>query len=240
MSKPRKARPQTAAPNSVNWPLIGGIIGVGALGLIALLLVNVFQSPTAAQPTPVLQEGVNDLVAYCNNNPDRCLSYGPQDAPVRMVEISDYSCLYCKLFNETSGPILHQTYVETGQMRYIILPFALRSATAPSAEAVMCAAEQGLDKALHFHEKLFALQGNSAAHTLDGFLSVARQTDVDPTALQTCFEAGTYRDTISLNRQAASQIGIEGTPSFFINGRFFQGNQPLEVFQQYITSLLQS
>jgi protein-disulfide isomerase len=121
---------------------------------------------------------------------------------------------------------------------YIIFPFALRAATAPSAEAAMCSAEQGLDKALLFHEKLFALQTTSAANTMDGFLSVARQTGVDEAALKTCVEAGTYRDTISLNRQAANQVGIEATPSFFINGRLFQGNQPLEIFQQQINQFL--
>jgi protein-disulfide isomerase len=238
MSKQRKARPQTAASQPINWSLIGGIVGLGALALIALLVINVMQPPTAAPPT--LREGVNDLVNYCDAYPDRCLSYGPQDAPVQMIEISDYSCVFCKAFNETSGPILHRDYVETGQMRYIVFPFALRAATAPSAEAVLCAAEQGLDKALPFHETLFALQDTSAAHTVAGFKSVARQVGIDENALQACVEAGTYRDTVTLNRQAAGQVGIEGTPSFFINGRFFQGNQPLAIFQQYINQLLSS
>lgn len=238
MSKQYKARPQTAAKQPINWSLIGGIIGLGVVTLIGLLLVTVMQPPTAATPTPALREGVNNLVNYCDAYPDRCLSYGPEDAAVDMVEISDYGCVFCKAFNETSGPILHRDYVETGRMRYIIFPFALRNETVSSAEAVLCAAEQGLDKALLFHETLFALQETSAAHSIEGFKSVARQTGLDADSIATCVEAKTYRDTVNLNRQAANQVGIEATPSFFINGRLFQGNLPLANFQQQIDQVL--
>ncbi|MDA0245578.1 MAG: thioredoxin domain-containing protein [Chloroflexi bacterium] len=238
MSKQSKSRPQTAANQSINWSLIGGIIGIGVVALIGLLLVTVMQPPTAVTPTPALREGVNDLVTYCDTYPDRCLSYGPEDAVVEMVEVSDYGCIHCKNFNETSSALLHQEYVETDQMRYLVFPFALRNETAPSAEAVLCAAEQGLDKALDFHHTLFALQDTSAAHTLEGFTSVALQTGLDSDALEACVEAETYRDTVNLNRQAANQVGVEATPSFFINGRIFQGNLPLANFQQQIDQIL--
>ncbi len=85
MSKRYKSRPQTAANQPINWLLIGGIIGIGVVALIGLLLVTVMQPPTAVTPTPALREGVNDLVTYCDTYPDRCLSYGPEDAAVDMV-----------------------------------------------------------------------------------------------------------------------------------------------------------
>ncbi len=126
MSKQYKSRPQTAANQPINWSLIGGIIGIGVVTLIGLLLVTVMQPPTAATPTPALREGVNDLVTYCDTYPDRCLSYGPEDAAVEMVEVSDYGCIHCKDFNETKWLHLIQRLCRNGAnaLYYFPLRFA--------------------------------------------------------------------------------------------------------------------
>lgn len=233
MSKQRRMRPHSAASQSTNWYLIGGIIGAGVVLLIILLIISV-TNPLAAERTPTLDQRVNNLSDYCDANPDRCIALGAADASVKMVEISDYGCTHCKGFNETSGPILQRDYVETGKIRYYIFPFALSDTTAPSAEATLCAAEQGTDKIVQFHETLFALQDTADAHTTAGFASVAERVGLDAQAIVSCVEAGTYRDTVSLNRQAARQVDISATPSFFINGRLLQGNLPLSNFQQQI------
>lgn len=239
MKPRRKASKQDVTASGPNWPLIGGIVGVAAVALVALAITATLNPQTAAEPTPVLSDTVVDAAGYCEDFPERCISVGNPDSTVTMVEVVDYGCPHCAAFNRNSAPTLIENYVDSDQVSWYVLPFALGNQTKPSAEAIMCAIEQGDEVALEFHEKLFLLQGTGDEHSDAGFESVANNVDgMSAEALNSCLADGRHAEGVSFNQQAARQLGVESTPSFFLNGRMIRGNQDLSVFTAQLDAAL--
>ncbi|MFO7683561.1 MAG: DsbA family protein [Chloroflexota bacterium] len=243
MTKRVKPRSRTSQKQErkTNWLLMGGIIGVGVITLFALLALSL-QGPGA--PTPVPTPGPSLVLQnYCEQNPDNCMADGSADAPVTIVEISDYGCGHCKNFNLSTGQILKTQYVDSGQVRWFTVPYALSGQfgdlpTAPSANAAMCAAEQGAFEP--YHLALFENQGTNAFNTEAGFMSAAAALNLDTEAFQSCLDDGRYNDIILQNVREANNAGVNSTPSFFINGQLIRGNAPIENFQQVIEAELRS
>ncbi|MCA9982174.1 MAG: DsbA family protein [Anaerolineales bacterium] len=221
-----------------NWLIIGGIAAVGMAVLLGLLAVTVTAGPSAPEPTPVLEENVVAIAEYCEANPDRCIAVGAEDAPVTLVEVSDYGCPHCRDFNADSVPTLKSEYVDTGLVRWVIMPYALSDQTQASAVATLCAADQGQEQALAFHEEMFKLQTTGDFNTAGGFSSVARNVGLDVDQFDQCVAAETYDSQVHFNRQAARQAGVNSTPTVFINGRMISGNVGLEIFSQRIEDAL--
>lgn len=239
--KPRRksTRQETTIAGGPNWTIIGSIIGVSAIALIALAIIGTLNPTTAAPPTPVLGDTVTNATLYCDQNPERCVAVGNQESDVTMIEVVDYGCPHCASFNATTAPTLLGEYVETNQVRWVVMPFALGDLTKPSAAAVLCANEQSPDLALEFHERIFLLQQTGSEHTLSGFLSAASFIDgLDSDSLEACVEDGRHLASVSFNQQAARALGVSSTPSFFLNDRIINGNQELSVFTQRIDAEL--
>lgn len=230
----KRSRVSKKEERKTNWILIGSIIGVGVIALFGLLFFSLQGSgPPTAEPTPTRSLVLQD---YCDNNPENCMAEGADNAPVTIVEVSDYGCGHCKNFNLDTAPTLKQQYVDSGVVRWITIPYALGGQTgfptAPSANAAMCAAEQNAFE--EFHTALFAIQGTGTFNKTAGFVEVANNIGLDADALTACIEDGRYNDSIQSNIQAANQAGINSTPSFYVNGELVRGNIPLANFQQII------
>ena len=216
-------RRQTAAQaqqRQTNWPVIGGIIAGGVLILAGLFWLAWGGSSTAT----------TSLANYCAENEGRCISIGEADAPVTLVEVSDYGCGYCKNFNLQTAPRIEAEYVETGQVRWVVLPYALSAQTAPAAAASLCAADQ--DAFALFHHTMFEIQESELALTRDGFLSAATDLGLDIDTFTACVDGNQHMATIQANQQAATRAGVTGTPAFFVNDRPLEGARPFEHFQQ--------
>ncbi len=221
MAKRVKQTRQTQT-RKTNWVVIGGVIGVGVIALFALLFLSM-QEPE--QPT---------LAKYCADNPDRCMVRGNPNAPVTIVEVSDYGCGHCRNFHVDTLPLLLAQYVETNQVRWITLPYALSSTTLPATNAAMCANEQGAY--YEYAELLFRQQGSPIAFTPEGYAQAAQQLNLDMDSFNRCVSEGRYVNIIQENRNAARSVGISATPTFMINNRILEGNQPYAVFQQRIAA----
>lgn len=218
-----------ATHRQTNWMLIGGVIGTGVLGLFALLFLAL-QEPK-----------IPDLADYCQENPERCIAKGPADAPVTIVEVSDYGCPACRSFNEDTADPLHETFVQTGQARWIVLPFArpgVKEQTGPAAVAAMCANDQGLF--FEYHRTLFNLQDSPTALTRAGYLEAAGLVGLDVATFTTCLDSGRYDGILDANIDVAMAAGVDSTPTFFINGVKLVGAHPFATFQQRIMSTLGS
>ena len=227
----KRARGSRAASKQTNWVLVGGLV-VGGIVIFLGLIMLAFREPTRLS-----------LLGYCNNNPDNCIVLGNDDADVTVVEVSDYGCSHCAAFNLETGPQLEAQYVDTDEVKWVVVPFALQGQsgtfpTMPSAVAAMCSNEQGAFA--DFHESLFALQGTQFFNTEEGFLQVAAALDMDTDAFSSCLNSNAYADKIIENITMAQQAGVNSTPSFFIDGDLMPGNQPISVFQQRLDSLLGS
>jgi len=231
MAKKRRS-PRGAKQNNqgTNWLLIGGVIAavIMVAGLFYLLSLSLQE-----EDVPQIAQALSD---YCLENPDNCLTKGSADAPVTIVEISDYGCGHCANFNLDTAPLLEDLYVRQGQVQWVILPYALGARTAPAAEAAMCADDQ--EAFFEFHERMFEIQGEPQALTSDGFKQVAEELNLDMDSFNACFGSGKYSDIVQDNISAASRIGVRETPTFFINDSILRGNAPLSSFQQAINRAL--
>lgn len=216
--KPRRVNREQG--RSTNWWLVGGII-VAGLVVIFGLLFSALQEP---KPTT--------LTDHCLDNPDNCIFDGDADAPVRIVEISDYGCSHCRDFNLQTASLLKDLYVNQGEVQWIVMPFALSTLTLPAAGAAMCAADQGHFE--DFHRGLFEIQGDPAALTAEGLGQLASELGLDQAAFNRCVADGVYDNIIQENVREASLAGVNATPTFFINDKKLSGNYPLTTFQEEI------
>jgi protein-disulfide isomerase len=229
----KSRRPRREESRGTNWLLIGGIVVVGLVALFALLFLTL-QEQDSPQPT---QEVVGQpLEEYCQENPGSCVSKGDDNALVTIVEVSDYGCSHCKNFNLETAGLLQDLYVTPGQVKWIVLPFALGPQTAPASVAAMCAGEQ--DSFFDYHHRLFELQGDPQFMTAASFRQVGEELELDMDEFNACLENGRHNNTIQQNVAAATAVDVNSTPSFFVNGVLLRGNQPLTAFQQQINTII--
>lgn len=156
-------------------------------------------------------------------------AFGPADAPITIVEFSDFQCPFCKRWHdEVYGPLL-DAYPDQIRFVYRHLPLTSIHPDAQSAAAAsMCAGEQ--DKFWEFHEKLFS----SATLGSTTYLQYAQELNLDPSTFENCLTANKYQAQIQADSDFAIDLGINSTPTFFINGLAVVGAQPLDVFKQVI------
>jgi protein-disulfide isomerase len=151
-------------------------------------------------------------------------SLGPDDAPVTIIEFSDYECGYCRLWYQETFDRLLASYPT--QVRFVYRDFAFLSAqSVPAAEAAQCAGEQ--DAYWTYQRDLFAGQGGL---NRDTFIEYAANLGLDVQTFTTCIDSERYKTEVSSDTNAGGQAGVTGTPAFFINGRFVGGYLPYDQF----------
>lgn len=156
-------------------------------------------------------------------------AHGPADAPITIVEFSDFECPFCRRFQQETYQSLLDAY--PGQIRFVYRNLPLTSIhpeALPSAEAAMCAHEQ--DFFFPYHDKLFSSDQLGA----EVYLQYARDLGLDMTAFQSCLDSDRNISIINSDADFAVQLGINSTPTFFINGLAVVGAQPLDAFRQVI------
>jgi protein-disulfide isomerase len=153
---------------------------------------------------------------------------GPENAPIEMIEFSDFQCPYC----ETAFPTVNQvlkTYGDRIHFTYRHYPLAIHPRARPAAEASQCAAEQG--KFWQFHDKLF---GDQSKLGDEDFKQYAVQLGMDTAQFNACVDSHKYGAEIENDIHAGDEAGVSGTPAFYINGRMLSGAQPFEAFKSII------
>ena len=231
----RRSRRAQTETRKTNWLLVGGIVAAGALALFALLFITLREQDSPQSLSTDTPQG-QPLAEFCEENPDNCIVKGSEDAPVTIVEVSDYGCGHCKDFNLETAGLLDDLYVTPGQVKWVVFPYALGPQTAPASEAAMCANEQ--EGFFAYHHRLFEQQDDPQFMTDDGFRQAAEDVDLDLDAFETCLDEGNYGNIVQQNIRAATAVGVGSTPTFFINGEMIRGNQPLTAFQQQINALI--
>lgn len=222
----RGVKKQKSASRQTNWLLIGGIILVGVAIVFGLLYMAL------QEPEPV------DLANYCENNEGACVFLGDENAPVTMVEVSDLGCPHCNDFHHQSFQPLLDTFVSSGLVRWVALPYALSNTTLPAAAASMCANEQGAY--FDFVQSMYDRFDGTNHLSRTSIDEVATEIGLDMTAFSNCVDSNRYVSQIQRNQSTARIAGVSGTPSFFVNGRMIEGNVPLAEFQTRIQAALEA
>jgi protein-disulfide isomerase len=170
---------------------------------------------------------------------------GRRDAPVTIVEFSDYQCPFCRQFVTTTLPALKSTYVDAGKLRWVFRDFPLDQIhpnARKASEAARCAGDQG--KYWDMHDLLFQNQQALAAEQLPTY---ADRLGLDRAAFGACLSSGKYAAAVQKNFGDGAAAGVRGTPSFVIGrtrpddtveGLLLTGARPLADFRQEIDRLL--
>jgi len=154
---------------------------------------------------------------------------GAADAPVTVVEFSDFECPFCKQTHPTLKQLLERY---PGKVRLAYRDFPLDSIhpqARRAAEAARCAQDQG--KFWEYHDLLFTQSPQLAPEDLRRY---AGQVGVDVTKFDSCLAADTHKAAVQWDLDEGNRLGITGTPAFFVNGRTLTGAQPLEAFTKLI------
>jgi len=157
-------------------------------------------------------------------------SLGPDDAKITIVEFSDFQCPYCRRFHDETYKPLLDAY--PGQIRFVYrnlpLPPTLHPEAMSAAIASLCAKDQ--NAYWDYHEKLFS------SETLgeETYIQYAADLGLDVEEFTACLSSGKHDEFIQQDMSFSSNLGIQSTPTFFINGLALVGAQPLSSFQQII------
>jgi len=171
------------------------------------------------------------------------LALGRSDAPLTMVEFTDYQCPYCRRFQAEVWPQLKRDYIDTGKLRYLArdLPLVFHSSAALAAEAAHCAGEQG-----RFWEMHAALLAGEMDFASGGIERRARALKLDMTGFGECVARRKYAELIAAHAREADAAGIDGTPGFIVgrasgavlDGLRVEGALPYEEFAGLLNELL--
>ncbi|HEX9953304.1 MAG TPA: thioredoxin domain-containing protein [Rubricoccaceae bacterium] len=157
-------------------------------------------------------------------------SRGPANAPVTIVEFSDFQCPYCRMAAETVETVLAR-YPDAVRLVYAHFPLGMHPWAEPAAVAATCAGQQSPDAFWALHDAYFEGQAaTTVTNVTDRSRTALAATGIDLAAWAAC-TSGTEA-TAAVREQVAlgEANGVSGTPGFFINGRFLNGNQPIEAF----------
>jgi protein-disulfide isomerase len=157
---------------------------------------------------------------------------GPADAPVTIVEWSDYQCPFCKRAFPTVEAVLNE-YKD--KVRYIHLdyPLPFHQQAMPAAVAVHCAEDQG--KFWEYNNNLYQAPGDLSKTDLT---KRAADLGLDGAAFEACMAANKHEVLVKTNFDEGAAVGVTGTPAFFINGRMLVGAQPIDQFRAIINDEL--
>lgn len=172
---------------------------------------------------------------------------GNAQAPITIVAFTDYQCQYCSHFSNNTLPLLEQEYIETGQLKYVLLdlPYEKNHPLAKNAAlATHCADEQ--QKFWPMHNLLFADQYRLDINSLN---KKATLLGLNIETFQSCIKSGNYVNEINKDIQTAKSLGVQATPTFFFGFTSTEddsvlvkgvitGSQPYETFQYFIKALL--
>jgi protein-disulfide isomerase len=195
-------------------------------GLAAGYLLWGRQAPSAVVPTGVAQPlpTVQRHPVEVDDDP----AIGPEDAPIEIVEFSDFNCPYCRRFHTETFTPLMAAYPD--QIRFVYRDYPITSQESfAAAQAANCAGRQG--SYWEFHDALFSGELGLGRAAYEGY---AERLGLDVPTLAACIDGGLEQDEIEADARAAAALGVTGTPTFFINGIALVGAQPLSQFRSVI------
>ena len=165
---------------------------------------------------------------------------GNDSAPVEVVEYADFECPACAQFGVVQMPTIRQQLIEPGKVRWRHRDFPLPSHRYArlASHAAHCAGEQGKFWEMHdalFNDHSWAQTGRDPSRL---FRQFAVRIGLDARGYDACMERGGHAGRIEASRLEGERLGVNGTPSFFVNGRRFAGRSTSDEFKRIVDSLI--
>lgn len=256
MSRRRKRSRQTQGQSGITRLQIGIVAGIAIIMVVAFVVFQAVgggeqsaasQTSETASSNPAVSKqaeqgtfaGIDLSGISTEPTDDGSPALGVPDAPVTIVEYSDYQCPHCGSFAKNTLPQVVKNYVTAGDVRYVHKNAAILGEQSQwAAQAAYCAADQG-----HFweyHELLFEKQEgqNQGAFSRDNLKQYAADLGLDTATFNQCLDDNKYSQKVVAETQEAKQRGVQGTPSFFVNQEFIEGNVPFSQLKDVIEKQL--
>jgi protein-disulfide isomerase len=190
-------------------------------------------------------EGANQGVAV-TLSPDELqrvkgISLGRDDAPITIYEFADFQCPHCAEFVWKVEPLIRDSLVNTGKVRYVFYEFPVGFKwSVLSARSGRCAQEQG--KFWPYHDLLYARQSEWAFEKDPAalFAQYARQVGLDAGKFESCVRSNQYVKEVSESSQLGQSLGVQGTPTIFVNGRKMDTPSNYRDFENQVRSMAPS
>jgi len=169
--------------------------------------------------------------------PDGDVMIGSDKAPVTVIEYASMTCPHCAHFEETTLPELKKRYIDTGKVRYVMREFPLDALAAAGFMLARCA---GPDKYETVIETLFAKQPDWVVQQpIEPLKAIAKQFGFTEDSFNACLANQKVLDNIQAVRDhAVNKLGVNSTPTFFINGKRFVGDLSIDVMAKEIDPYL--
>lgn len=222
-------RTENRSSSLVFWIALPIVFLLG-MGVSWLLIKQAAPAAQAADSQVTIDKNVKRYQIDNDGDP----AIGPENAPITIIEFSDYQCPYCiRWYTDVYGRLM-TAYKD--KIRFIYRDFPLYSIhpeAQPAAEAAECAGEQNAYYA--YHDALFSEKGSLGVET---YKQYAADLGLNAEQFLKCLSDRKYQKEVETDSSYGSSIGVSSTPTFFINGIAVVGAQPFEVFQQVIESEL--
>ena len=212
---------------AARMPLFGGILAA------SLVLGGCTGGVTEDISTSALAPGAVNAAELKKPGPLKEMSLGNPAAPTTVIEYASLGCPICANFHKKVFPKFKAAYIDTGKVHYIYREFPIGPSPEAAAHAVRCTPE-----ALYFktNETFMATRGQWNARTPDNELlyKIVQDTGLTRAAFDSCMANQKIKDDIKLVRQRGRELGVKGTPTFFINGQQIRGFLSYEDLQKLI------
>ena len=164
---------------------------------------------------------------------------GRAGAPVTVIEYASLGCPICRVFHKQAFPRFKAGYIDTGKVRYIYREFPIGRASAAAAVAARCVPEKDY---FRVNERLMANQGQWTSQEVrpDPIYKLVQDTGLARTTFDSCLANQNITDGLVWVKQRGRKLGVQGTPTFFINGQKVRGVHSYEEMQRLIEPHLTS
>lgn len=188
------------------------------------------------------QQAAGEQITKAKVSTEGAYAIGSKDAPLTMVEFTDFQCPFCQRFHVSTFADLKKNYIDTGKLRFVSrdLPLDFHPNAMQAANAGRCAGEQG-----QFWAMRDRMNSNPDKLDINNLMNYAQDLKLDVAAFRGCVESQKYKDAIQADANTAQQIGANGTPSFVlgkttadgVDGELIIGAMPYQVFDQKLKDL---
>ena len=191
-------------------------------------------------PSSMLSEGGTQQLPPATEHSIDELGYdlGAPEAPIKIVEFSDFGCGYCRRFHTEIFPALQREWIESGkvQWKYVTYVSGMFPNGLQAAFAAECVGEQGRfqDMSAILYERQQDWKGKDDPYSI--FAEYVEELGLDGATYQSCLSENRQRSRVRSGVLTGARLGVRGTPSFLVDGFPLVGAQPVEVWNDILTA----
>jgi protein-disulfide isomerase len=228
---------------------VGGTFAIAAAGVSAGFLPRLIErakadpAATAQTPAKTPPADANLVAELAKPGPAGDMVLGSDKAPVTIIEYASMTCPHCAHFSQETFPELKKRYIDTGKVRFIFREFPFDKVAAAAFMLARCAGKDGgSERYMAVVETLFAKQDQWVNdHPLQPLEDIAKQLGFSDTSFKACLTNQKVLDDIEAVRdRAVDKLGVNSTPTFFVNGKKVVGDVPIETMSKEIDPYLKT